>query len=65
MKFSQFVFPAPNPPTYSRDGLLGELLYVPKDFNQKPYKYIKKERARSRQNSRDGRTTPRSMSRLQ
>ena len=44
MKFSGLVFPAPKPPTYSQDRLVGELLYVPKDFNQHPYKYLKKER---------------------
>ena len=40
MKFSGLVFPAPNPPTYSHDRLVGELLYVPKDFNESPYKYM-------------------------
>ena len=44
MKFSGLVFPAPKPPTYSQDRLVGELLYVPKDFSEHPYKYLKKER---------------------
>ena len=40
MKFSGLIFPAPSPPTYSGDRLVGELLYVPKDFNYYPAKYI-------------------------
>ena len=43
MKFSGLVFPAPNPPTYNGDRLVGEILYVPKDFNEFPYKYIQRE----------------------
>ena len=34
------MFPAPSPPTYNGDHLVGELLYVPKDFNYYPAKYI-------------------------
>ena len=41
MNFSRLIFPAPNPPTYSQDRLIGELLYVPKDFSDCPYKYMK------------------------
>lgn len=40
MRFSQLVFPFPNPPTYNQDRLVGELLYVPKDFNDCPEKYV-------------------------
>ena len=40
MRFSGLIFPFPNPPTYSHDRLVGELLYVPKDFNKQPYKYM-------------------------
>ena len=39
MKFSGLVFPAPNPPTYSGDRLVGEILYVPKDYTDSPHKY--------------------------
>ena len=39
MKFSGLVFPAPNPPTYSGDRLVGEILYVPKDFREHPLRY--------------------------
>lgn len=42
MKFSGLVFPAPNPATYNSDRLLGEILYVPKDYNECPYKYKSK-----------------------
>ena len=60
MQFSRLVFPAPNPPSYSQDRLVGELLYVPKDFRECPYKYMKKERGRSRQASNNARAnTPR------
>ena len=48
MQFSRLVFPAPNPPSYSQDRLVGELLYVPKDFRECPYKYMKKERGNQR-----------------
>ena len=48
MQFSRLVFPAPKPPSYSQDRLVGELIYVPKDFRECPYKYMKKERGRSR-----------------
>ena len=40
MRFSQLVFPFPNPPTYNQDRLVGELLYVPKDFSDCPEKYV-------------------------
>ena len=40
MKFSGLIFPYPSPPTYSHDRLVGELIYVPKDFSQYPYKYV-------------------------
>ena len=40
MRFSRLVFPCPYPPTYSHERLVGELLYVPKDFNDCPYKYM-------------------------
>ena len=43
MQFSRLVFPAPRPASYSQTSLLGELLYVPKDFIQCPYKYIVKQ----------------------
>ena len=43
MQFSRLVFPAPQPPTYSSTTMIGELLYVPKDFSDCPYKYISKE----------------------
>lgn len=60
MQFSRLVFPAPKPPSYSQERLVGELLYVPKDFRDCPYKYMKKERGRSRQGSNTQRvTTPR------
>ena len=36
------MFPAPKPATYSHEGLIGELLYVPKDFHESPYKYIER-----------------------
>ena len=48
MQFQRLVFPAPNPPSYSQDRLVGELLYVPKDFRECPYKYMKKERGNQR-----------------
>ena len=48
MKFSGLIFPFPNPPTYSHDRLVGELLYVPKDFNQCPYKYMESSRTESK-----------------
>ena len=32
MKFTSLIYPAPNPPSYNCDKLIGELLYVPKDF---------------------------------
>lgn len=41
MNFSQLIFPAPSPPNYSHDSLVGELIYVPKDFSECPHKYIK------------------------
>lgn len=44
MKFSGLIFPFPSPPTYSHDHLVGELLYVPKDFNDSPYKYMDSSR---------------------
>lgn len=40
MKFSGLIFPFPSPPTYSHDHLVGEILYVPKDFNDCPMKYM-------------------------
>ena len=48
MKFSGLIFPFPNPPTYSHDRLVGELLYVPKDFNSCPYKYMESSRTESK-----------------
>ena len=41
MRFSGLVFPLPNPPTYSHDRLIGEILYVPHDFADCPVKYVK------------------------
>ena len=41
MRFSGLVFPLPNPPTYSSDRLVGEILYVPHDFADCPEKYVK------------------------
>ena len=41
MRFSGLVFPLPNPPTYSHDRLVGEILYVPHDFADCPDKYVK------------------------
>ena len=41
MRFSGLVFPLPNPPTYSHDRLVGEILYVPHDFADCPEKYVK------------------------
>ena len=46
MRFSQLVFPFPNPPTYNQDRLVGELLYVPKDFNDNPEKYVENDSSR-------------------
>jgi len=34
MKFNGLIFPAPNPASYSHDKLLGELLYIPRDFEE-------------------------------
>lgn len=44
MKFSALIFPAPNPPTYSGERLVGEVLYVPKDFNDCPNKYMQSKK---------------------
>ena len=33
MRFSRLIYPAPNPPSYSQDRLVGEILYVPKTHN--------------------------------
>ena len=51
MKFSGLVFPAPNPPTYDGDRLVGEVLYVPKDFSDCPYKYMKSNKANEQNGS--------------
>lgn len=32
MQFRSLIFPAPNPPSYTHDKLLGELLYIPRNF---------------------------------
>jgi len=32
MKFSGLIYPAPSPPSYSENKLIGELLYVPRDI---------------------------------
>lgn len=67
MKFSRLIFPAPNPPSYSQEHLVGELLYVPKDFRECPYKYIKRDnkrisRLQLQQNAyRSTQTTPRNL----
>ena len=29
MKFSSIIYPAPSPPSYTHDKLIGELLYIP------------------------------------
>ena len=42
MKFTSLIYPAPNPPSYNSDKLIGELLFVPKDFNEKSETYIKR-----------------------
>ena len=42
MKFSGLIYPAPSPPSYNTDKLVGELLFVPKDFREDPKKYIRK-----------------------
>jgi len=34
MQFRSLIFPAPNPPSYSHDKLLGELLYIPRNFQE-------------------------------
>lgn len=44
MNFNRLIFPAPNPPKYNHDSLIGELIYVPKDFSDSPHKYIKDTR---------------------
>jgi hypothetical protein len=35
MQFRSLIFPAPNPPSYTHDKLLGELLYIPRHFSDK------------------------------
>ena len=42
MKFSGLIYPAPSPPSYNTDKLIGELLFIPKDFSEDQRKYIKK-----------------------
>ncbi len=72
MKFSRLIFPAPNPPNYNEDRLVGELIYVPKDFNECPYKYIDKDPRRkkgqllggSRRSSFQRLLTPRGMNNI-
>ena len=51
MRFSQLVFPFPNPPTYNQDRLVGELIYVPKDFSDCPEKYVEDTSSPSNTNS--------------
>lgn len=48
MKFSSLIFPFPSPPTYTYDRLVGELLYIPKDFTDCPYKYSDSSKADSK-----------------
>ena len=48
MKFNRLIFPAPSPANYNEDRLVGELIYVPKDFNECPYKYIEKDSRRNK-----------------
>ena len=39
MKFSSIIYPAPNPASYTHDKLVGELLYVPRDYKDCPDLY--------------------------
>ena len=39
MKFSSIIYPAPSPPSYTHDKLIGELLYVPRDYKDCPDLY--------------------------
>ena len=39
MKFSSIIYPAPNPASYTHDKLVGELLYVPRDYKDCPDMY--------------------------
>lgn len=40
MKFTSLIYPAPSPPSYNCDKLIGELMFIPKDFNEKSEGYI-------------------------
>ena len=40
MKFTSIIYPAPSPPSYTSDKLIGELLYIPKEFSEDPDKYV-------------------------
>ena len=40
MRFTSLIYPAPNPPSYNTEKLIGELLYIPKDFKDDPDKYV-------------------------
>ena len=39
MKFSSIIYPAPSPPSYTHDKLIGELLYIPRDYKDCPDLY--------------------------
>ena len=41
MQFRSLIFPAPNPPSYSHDKLLGDLLYIPRNFEEQEIKLKK------------------------
>ena len=49
MKFTSLIYPAPNPPSYNCDKLIGELLYVPKDFKDDPDRYVQRYATFSKQ----------------
>ena len=35
MKINNLIYPAPNPPSYSKEQLYGELIYIPRVFHSK------------------------------
>ena len=39
MKFSSIIYPAPSPASYTHDKLIGELLYIPRDYKDCPDLY--------------------------
>ena len=40
MQFTGLIYPAPSPPSYNTDKLIGELLYLPKDFSENRQQYV-------------------------